>query len=112
MAEADSRDGDEAATNGAPASTESVTFTLDGAEVSLSIPANADSDEAAAIASVVGAHLHDRQVAAAAAAAEDDEPEQADAWKLAGRMKAMGKGRWPDSVRRGEEWKAAARSFY
>jgi len=111
MAETDSP-GDETAATGASDGTESVTFTLDGAEVSLSIPANADSDEAAAIASVVGAHLHDRQVAAAAAAAEDDGPEEVDAWKLAGRMKARGKGRWPKSVRRGEEWKAAARSFY
>nr|WP_152436424.1 hypothetical protein [Halosimplex carlsbadense] len=89
-----------------------MTLTVDGEEVSLSIPADAGETEAAAIASAVGAHLHDRQVAAAAAAAEDDEPDSVDAWTLAGRMKSMGRSRWPKDVRRGEEWKASARSFY
>jgi len=90
---------------------ESVTLTLDGTEVSLSIPESADSSEAAAIASVVGAHLHDQQVAAAAAAG-DDEPETVDAWKLASRMKSVGRRRWPKNVRRGEEWKASGRAHY
>ncbi|PSQ45744.1 hypothetical protein BRD17_00835 [Halobacteriales archaeon SW_7_68_16] len=40
-----------------------------------------------------------------------DRAERADPWTLAGRMKAMGKRRWPDDVARGEEWRAAARSF-
>jgi hypothetical protein len=91
---------------------ETVTLTVDGEEVALSLPADADEAEAAAIASAVGAHLHDRQVAAAAAAAANDEPDRVDAWKLAGRMKSMGRSRWPKDVRRGEEWKASARSFY
>jgi len=91
---------------------ESVTLALDGSEVSLTVPANADSSEAAAIASAVGAHLHDRQVAAAAAAAEDDEPETVDAWTLASRMKSVGRRRWPKNVRRGEEWKASGRAHY
>jgi hypothetical protein len=91
---------------------ETVTLTVDGEELSLSLPADADAAEAAAIASAVGAHLHDRQVAAAAAAAADDEPDSVDAWKLAGRMQSMGRSRWPTDVRKGEEWKASARSFY
>ncbi|QLH78623.1 hypothetical protein HZS55_15590 [Halosimplex rubrum] len=115
MAESALSDGEEsnageAATDGSDA--ETVTLTVGGDEASLSIPADADEAEAAAIASAVGAHLHDRQVAAAAAAADDDEPDRADAWKLAGRMKSMGRSRWPKDVREGEEWKASARSFY
>jgi len=91
---------------------ESVTVTLDGSEVSLSIPESADNSEAAAIASAVGAHLHDQQVAAAAAAG-DDGPETVDAWKLASRMKSVGgRRRWPKTVRRGEEWKASGRAHY
>jgi hypothetical protein len=92
--------------------TETVSISVDGEEVAVSIPADADDSEAAAIATAVGAHLHDRAVAAATAAGEDDGPDPADEWKLAGRMKSMGRRRWPDDVRRGEEWKAAARSFY
>jgi hypothetical protein len=90
--------------------TESVTVTVDGETVSLALPDDADADEAAAIASAVGAHLHDRAVAAASAA--DSGPGRADEWKLVGRMRSLGKRRWPDDVREGEEWKAAARSFY
>jgi len=67
---------------------------------------------AAAIASAVGAHLRDREAAAAAAAAADDEPDLVDAWTLAGRMKSVGRRRWPAEVRRGDEWKAAGRSHY
>jgi len=115
MAESALSDGEEsnadgAGTDGTNGGT--VTLTVDGEAVSLSVPADADEAEAAAIASAVGAHLHDRQVAAAAAAAEDDEPDTVDAWKLAGRMKARGRSRWPKDVRRGEEWTASARSFY
>jgi len=90
--------------------TDPVTITVDGATVSLAVPDDADADEAAAVASAVGAHLHDRAVATASAA--DSKPERADAWKLAGRMRSLGKRRWPDDVREGEEWTAAARSFY
>ncbi|WP_459193949.1 hypothetical protein [Halosimplex sp. J119] len=112
MAEAELSDGGDPA-SGRPAEDDAtVTVTLDGAEVAVSIPADADEEEAAAIATAVGAHLHDRQVAAAAAAAEDEESDTVDAWKLASRMKARGRSRWPKDVRRGEEWKAAARSFY
>jgi hypothetical protein len=86
----------------------SVTLTVDGSEVTVALPENADRTEAAAIASAVGAHLHDQ----AAAASADDEPDRADAWQLAGRMKALGKSRWSDDIREGEQWQAAARSFY
>lgn len=89
-----------------------VELTVDGSPVTVALPADADRSEAAAIATAVGAHLHDRAAAAAAATSGDDEPDHADEWKLAGRMKSVGRGRWPDDVRRGEEWKAAARSFY
>jgi len=83
----------------------------DGA--ALRLPADAADDEAAAIAAAVGAHLQDQAAAAAAATTGDgsDRAERADPWTLAGRMKAMGKRRWPDDVARGEEWRAAARSF-
>jgi len=107
--------GEETATEGSDGSdgsgTDGVTVAVDGEAVDLAIPADADGEEAAAIATAVGAHLHDRAVAAAAAVG-DDEPERADAWTLAGRMKAVGRGRWPDDVEKGDEWKAAARSFY
>jgi hypothetical protein len=88
-----------------------VTLTLDDREVSLSVPDDADADEAAAIATVLGAHLHDQQAAAAASESEDEQP-RVSQWKLAGRMKSQGKRHWPNDVKRGEEWKAAARSFY
>ncbi|PSQ07979.1 hypothetical protein BRC95_03525 [Halobacteriales archaeon QS_5_68_33] len=90
----------------------SVAVTVDGRTVEMGLPADADSDEAAVIATAVGAHLHDRARAAAAASAGEEEPDRADEWTLAARMKAVGKRRWPDEVERGEEWKAAARSFY
>ncbi|WP_436924599.1 hypothetical protein [Halosimplex amylolyticum] len=112
MAEAERSDGGTEASDESTERSETVTVALDDSEVSVSIPADADETEAAAIASAVGAHLHDRQVAAAATAAADDGPERVDAWKLASRMKARGRSRWPKEVRRGEEWKAAARSFY
>ncbi|MFB6141233.1 MAG: hypothetical protein ABEJ26_12460 [Halosimplex sp.] len=116
MAETDLTDRERPATENATgadgASEETVALALEGTEVTLSLPPDADESETAAIASAVGAHLHDRQVAAAAAAAEDEESDRVDAWKLAGRMKARGRSRWPRDVRRGEEWKASARSFY
>jgi hypothetical protein len=91
----------------------SVAVTVDGRTVEMGLPADADSDEAAVIATAVGAHLHDRaRAAAAAASATEETPDRADQWTLATRMKAVGKRRWPDDVDRGEEWKAAARSFY
>jgi hypothetical protein len=63
----------------------------DTAEIAelLSIPDDADSDEAAAIAAVVGAHLRDR--AALAAASEDEAVETWDGekWTFAGRIDGL-----------------------
>jgi hypothetical protein len=71
------------------------------ARTDLAVPARATDEEAAAIAAAIGAHLRDR------AAAEPDSEPLVDRWKLAGRI---GKRRLPRTVRRGEEWKAAARA--
>ncbi|PSP90544.1 hypothetical protein BRC90_01140 [Halobacteriales archaeon QS_4_69_34] len=67
----------------------------------LAVPARATDEETAAIAAAIGAHLRDR------AAAEPDPEPLVDPWKLAGRI---GKRRLPRTIRRGEEWKAAARA--
>ncbi|KAB1187818.1 MULTISPECIES: acc operon protein [Haloferax] len=55
----------------------------------LSIPDDADPEEAAAIAAAVGAHLHDQQVAAAAAAADDEETWNEKRWQYAGRLESV-----------------------
>lgn len=87
------------------------TETVELEDASLLIPDDATDAEAAAIAVAVGAHLTDRQQAAASASA-DAEPDPVDRWKLHGRLRKSGKRRYPRDVERGEEWKAAARSFY
>lgn len=52
----------------------------------LSIPADADADEAAAIAAAVGAHLTDLELAAR----EDEEPTwRGEKWRFAGRTEAV-----------------------
>jgi acetyl-CoA/propionyl-CoA carboxylase, PccX subunit len=56
--------------------------------VDLELPADADSEEAAAIVAAIGAHLHD-QALAAAAAAEDDEGWEDRRWAFAGRVRAQ-----------------------
>ena len=93
---------------------ETVTVTVEGQSVSVDLPADADADEAAAIVTAVGAHLTDsaRAAAAAAASANEETTDRTDQWTLATRMKGVGKRHWPDDVDRGNEWKAAARSFY
>ncbi|KAB1193561.1 acc operon protein [Haloferax sp. MBLA0076] len=55
----------------------------------LSIPDDADPEEAAAIAAAVGAHLHDQQAAAAAAAADDEETWNEKRWQYAGRLHSV-----------------------
>jgi hypothetical protein len=55
----------------------------------LSIPDDADPEEAAAIAAAVGAHLHDQQVAAAAATADDEETWNDRRWQYAGRLHSV-----------------------
>lgn len=72
----------------------------------LSVPADADPEEAAAIATAIGAHLAD-SARAVARAESDVEPEPADRWRLAARLRGR---TLPREVTRGEEWAAAARS--
>lgn len=70
-------------------------------------------DEAVAIASAISAHLTDRTRAAAAAAAQESTTDTVNEWSLAGRLDAVGasNGRRPQTVERGNEWKAAARTI-
>ncbi|WP_372478992.1 hypothetical protein ACAH01_09340 [Halomicrobium sp. HM KBTZ05] len=91
-----------------------VTVTAGDRELDVSLPDDASPSEAAAIASAISAHVTDRQRAgaAAAAAASDSEPEYANEWVLEGRLERFGKRRRPQRVERGDEWKAAGRSFY
>jgi hypothetical protein len=81
---------------------------LPGMDATVELPAEATSDEAAAVAAVIGAHLHDRH-RAAAAAAEPSGPESANRWTLAGRYGVRDRNDLPRRVDRGEEWKMAAR---
>jgi len=94
-----------------PTEAASTTVTVEGRDLTVSIPADATQSEAAAIASAVGAHVSDRQRAAVAAAAADG-VEYADQWTLAARLERCGKRRWPRDVERGDEWQAAARARY
>jgi len=58
----------------------------------LSLPDDADGDEAAAIAAAVAAHLRDREAAAAAAAAAEADAEptrEGERWGFAGRVEAL-----------------------
>ncbi|AUG47366.1 hypothetical protein BVU17_07470 [Haloarcula taiwanensis] len=80
-------------------------------DLSLSIPADASQAEAAAITAAISAHVTDRQ-RAAVATAQRQTVEYADEWTLAGRLASVGKRRPPNNVKRGEEWKAAARARY
>jgi len=89
-----------------------VSITAGERELDVSLPADASNSEAAAIATAIGAHITDRQRAAAAAAAADDGPEYANEWVLEGRLERFGKRRRPGQVEKGDEWKAAGRSFY
>jgi acetyl-CoA/propionyl-CoA carboxylase, PccX subunit len=56
--------------------------------VDVEIPADADTEEAAAIVAAIGAHLHD-QALAAAAAAEAEETWDDRRWAFAGRVRAQ-----------------------
>lgn len=78
-------------------------------DLAVSLPDDATGAESAAIAAAIGAHLTDRQ--RAAAASEERETPDADRWKLDARLRPLGRRRYPRDVERGEEWKAAARSF-
>ncbi|WP_018258609.1 hypothetical protein [Halomicrobium katesii] len=90
-----------------------VTVAAGDRELDVSLPDDASASEAAAIASAISAHVTDRQRAAAAAeAARDDGPEYANEWVLEERLERFGKRRRPQRVEKGDEWKAAGRSFY
>jgi len=89
-----------------------VTITAGEREIDVTLPASASKSEAAAIASAVGAHITDQQRAAAAAATRQSAPDHADEWVLAGRLARFGKRRRPHGIEKGDEWKAAGRSFY
>lgn len=88
------------------------TITVDGTDLTVSVPADASATQAAAIVSAVGAHVTDQQRAAAAAAASSETVEYTDQWTLAARLDRFGKRRRPQNVERGDEWKAAARARY
>ncbi|WP_434530726.1 hypothetical protein ACODNH_18135 [Haloarcula sp. NS06] len=87
------------------------TDSADPDDLSLSIPADASQAEAAAITAAISAHLTDRQ-RAAKASSQRSTVEYVDEWTLAGRLASVGKRRPPNNVKRGEEWKAAARARY
>jgi hypothetical protein len=76
----------------------------------LSIPDDADADEAAAIAAVVSAYLRDRQAAAAAAAAGGDDSWDGKRWTFAARVEStQGRSvRISDGAPR-DAWAAAGR---
>ena len=94
-----------------PESDDLVTVSVDDREVRIDVAEDATDSETAAIASALGAHLSDQQRAAAAAHAERDTVEYANEWTFTGRMRSLGKRRIPRNVERGDEWKAAGRSF-
>ena len=78
----------------------------------LSIPDDADSDEAAAIAAVVGAHLRDQAALAAAAEGESAETWEGKKWAFAGRVDGL-QGRRSARVPDGaptDEWTASGRT--
>jgi hypothetical protein len=77
---------------------------------SLSLPAAADREEAAAIAAAVGAHLQD-QAAAAAAEAEAEAGWEGRRWAFAGRVAATQQREVRVSTDAPDDaWTAAARS--
>jgi hypothetical protein len=88
------------------------TITVGETALTLSVPADANPTQAAAIVSAIGAHVTDRQRAAATAGAAAERVERADEWTLAARLGRFGKRRFPTDVERGDEWKAAARARY
>lgn len=78
----------------------------------LSIPDDADSDEAAAIAAVVGAHLRDQAALAAASEEESVETWDGKKWTFAGRVDGL-QGRRSARVPDGaptDAWTASGRT--
>jgi len=75
----------------------------------LRVPANADDEEAAAIAAAIGTHLRDRE--AAAAAADDDRSGwRGTRWGFAGRMESVrGRRVRAPATAPSDPWTAAGR---
>lgn len=78
---------------------------------SIDLPDDADSDEAAAIAAAIGAHLHDQAAAAAAAASEEEASWDGKRWSYAGRMEQIQarRVRVPSNAPR-DAWQASGRT--
>ncbi|SEL47193.1 acc operon protein [Haloferax larsenii] len=78
----------------------------------LSIPDDADPEEAAAIVAAVGAHMRDQAAAAAAAAANgDEETWNEKRWQYAGRLESVtGCGRRVPSGAPTNAWAASGRT--
>jgi hypothetical protein len=88
------------------------TLSLPTDDGTLSIPATATPEEAAAIAAAVGAHIRDQQMAAVAAAASGDKEITWDGkrWEFAGRIEALsGVSRRVPREAPTDEWTAAGR---
>ena len=76
----------------------------------IELPDDADEDEAAAIVAAIGAHLHDRAVAAAAAA-EDEETWEGRRWTFAGRLdRLQGRAARVPSSAPTDAWTASGRT--
>ena len=77
----------------------------------LSVPATATPEEAAAIAAAVGAHIRDQQIAAVAAAASDGaEMWDGTRWAFTGRIEGLsGVSRRVPREAPTDEWTAAGR---
>lgn len=55
----------------------------------LSLPEDADAEEAAALVAAIGAHVRSQEAAAAAAAERSEETWDGKRWSFAGRMRAL-----------------------
>ncbi|SDM42399.1 hypothetical protein SAMN04487949_1608 [Halogranum gelatinilyticum] len=78
----------------------------------ISLPDDADPEEAAAIVAALGAHIRDQQAAAAAAAGDEEETWQGEKWTFAGRIEGL-QGRSLQRVPDGaptDSWTAASRA--
>ena len=102
--EADKESGSDAGT--APADGTGPTVVdvpTDAGSARVTLPADADADEVAALVAAVAARLREDAVD------ESAEPEESDRWRLAGRIGARRRYELPRQCRRGGEWKAASR---
>lgn len=55
-------------------------------DVAITLPDDASESEAAAIAAAIGAHLHDREIAAVRAAADEEETWDDKRWAFSGKL--------------------------